>query len=52
MSESKTAVGLRHKILETIQEYDESMPLATVIGVLEMLKSEILLEAMDVEEEE
>jgi len=42
MSQGSLAQGLTDEILVVIHKYDESMYLATVLGVLEIVKAQLL----------
>jgi hypothetical protein len=45
------AQGLCDDILATIHKYDESIPLALALGVLEIVKAQLIAEAMENEDE-
>lgn len=42
MTPLKLAEGLTDELLEVIQRYDESMPLVSVLGVLDVVKMQLL----------
>jgi hypothetical protein len=50
MTPLKLAEGLADEIKEVIYKYSESMPLATAIGCLEIVKTELLKEHEEEEE--
>jgi hypothetical protein len=50
MTPLKLAEGLAEEIKEVIYKYSESMPLATAIGCLEIVKAELLKEHEEEEE--
>jgi hypothetical protein len=50
MTPLKLAEGLAEEIKEVIYKYSESMPLATAIGCLEIVKTELLKEHEEEEE--
>lgn len=47
VSQLKLAAGLSNELLDVIHKYDELMPLATVIGVLEIIKAGLLLDGIE-----
>jgi hypothetical protein len=47
----KIAGGLTDAILKTIHEFDDSIPLATVLGVLEIVKIQLIEEHKEEENE-
>ena len=42
MTPLKLAEGLTDELLEVIHRYDESMPLVSVLGVLDVVKMQLL----------
>jgi hypothetical protein len=52
LSQGKLADGLVDELLETIHKYDESLYMATVIGVLELVKQQLIQESIDREDDE
>jgi hypothetical protein len=46
----KLAQGMTDDILEVIHKYDESMPLATALGVLEIVKQQLIQDANEDDE--
>lgn len=52
LSQGKLADGLVDDLLETIHRYDETLYMATVIGVLELVKQQLIQESIDRENEE
>jgi hypothetical protein len=52
LSQGKLADGLVDELLEAIHKYDESLYMATVIGVLELVKQQLIQESLDREDDE
>jgi len=52
LSQGKLADGLVQELLETIYKYDETLYMATVIGVLEFVKQHLINESMDREDDD
>ncbi len=50
--QGKLADGLVDELLEAIHKYDESLYMATVIGVLELVKQQLIQESLDREDDE
>ena len=50
--QGKLANGLVDELLALIHKYDESMYMSTVIGVLELVKQQLIQENMDREDDE
>lgn len=51
LNQGKLAAGLVDELLEMIHRYDESLYMATVIGVLELVKQQLIIESIDSEED-
>ena len=51
MTQLKLAEGLADEIREVIYRYTDAMPLATAIGVLEIVKIELMTEHQEQEDE-
>jgi hypothetical protein len=51
MNPLELAQGMTDEILEVIHRYDESMPLATALGVLEIVKQQLIQDANDEDDE-
>ena len=51
MTPLKLAQGLADELLEVVYKYHETMPLVSVLGVLEVVKSQLIQEHMDDGEE-
>lgn len=51
MSQLKLAQGLTDEILEVIYKYHETMPVVTVLGVLEVVKAQLIAEHTEREED-
>ena len=52
LSQGKLADGLVDELLEAIHKYDESLYMATVIGVLELVKQQLIQESLEREDDE
>ena len=52
LSQGKLADGLVDELLESIHKYDETLYMATVIGVLELVKQQLIQESIDREDGE
>jgi hypothetical protein len=52
LSQGKLADGLVDELLATIHKYDESLYMATVIGVLELVKQQLIQESLEREDDE
>lgn len=52
LSQGKLADGLVDELLETIHRYDESLYMSTVIGVLELVKQQLIQESLNKEDDE
>ena len=52
MSQLKLAQGLTDELLEVIYKYHEAMPVVTVLGVLEVIKTQLILEHTEMEDED
>ena len=50
LNQGKVAGGLVDEMLELVHKYDESLYMATVIGCLELVKQQLLIENMEDEE--
>jgi hypothetical protein len=51
LSQGKLADGLVDELLEVVHRYDESLYMATVIGVLELVKQQLIQESLEREDE-
>jgi hypothetical protein len=47
MNSLTLAQGMTDEILQIIHKYDETMPLATALGVLEIVKQQLIQDAND-----
>ena len=47
LSQGKLADGLVNDLLEAIHKYDETLYMATVIGVLELVKQQLIAESLE-----
>jgi hypothetical protein len=52
LSQGKLADGLVDELLEAIHKYDETLYMATVIGVLELVKQQLIQESVDREDDD
>ena len=52
MTPLKLAEGLTDELLEVIGRYEESMPLVSVLGVLEVIKTHLIRSHMEDDEED
>jgi len=50
-SQGKLADGLIEEMLELIHKYDETLYMATVIGCVELVKQQLIIDAMESENE-
>lgn len=50
LNQGKVAGGLVDELLELIHKYDETLYMATVIGVLELVKQQLINESIGDEE--
>lgn len=52
LSQGKLADGLVDDLLAAIHKYDETLYMATVIGVLELVKQQLIQESMEREDDD
>lgn len=52
MTPLKLAQGLTDELLEVIYKYNETMPVVTVLGVLEVIKTQLIMEHTEMEDED
>ena len=52
LSQGKLADGLVDELLEAIHKYDEALYMATVIGVLELVKQQLITESLESQDDE
>lgn len=52
LSQGKLADGLVDDLLEAIHKYDETLYMSTVIGVLELVKQQLIQESIDRENDD
>ena len=50
LNQGKIAGGLVDELLEVIHRYDESLYMSTVIGCLELVKQQLIMESVEPEE--
>ena len=51
LNQGKLASGLVDELLEVVHRYDESLYMSTVIGVLELVKHQLIMDSIDSEED-
>ena len=51
LNQGKVAGGLVDELLEVIHRYDESLYMATVIGCLELVKQQLIMESVESEDD-
>ena len=52
LDQGKLANGLVDELLVVIHQYDESMYMSTVIGVLELVKQQLITESLNMEDDD
>jgi hypothetical protein len=52
LDQGRVANGLVDELLALIHKYDDSMYMSTVIGVLELVKQQLIQESMDREDDD
>jgi hypothetical protein len=52
LDQGKLANGLVDELLVLIHKYDEAMYMSTVIGVLELVKQQLITESLHTEDDE
>ena len=52
LDQGKLANGLVDELLALIHKYDESMYMSTVIGVLELVKQQLITESLNMGDDE
>jgi hypothetical protein len=52
LSQGKLADGLVDDLLQAIHKYDETLYMATVIGVLELVKQQLIHESVESEDDD
>jgi len=52
LDQGKLANGLVDELLALIHKYDDSMYMSTVIGVLELVKQQLITESLHTEDDE
>ncbi len=52
LDQGKLANGLVDELLTLIHKYDESMYMCSVIGVLELVKQQLIQESLDLNKED
>jgi len=51
LNQGKVADGLVNEMLDLLHKYDETLYMATVIGCLELVKQQLIVESMEDEDE-
>jgi hypothetical protein len=51
LSQGKLAEGLVDDLLRVVHKYDESLYMATVIGCLELVKQQLIMDSIEDDEE-
>ena len=51
LSQGKVAEGLAQEIMEIIYKYEETLYTPTVLGVLDLIKQQIIFDSLEDEEE-
>ena len=52
INQGKVAGGLVDELLEVIHKYDESLYMSTVLGCIEIVKQQLINEAMEDEDDQ
>ena len=52
LNQGKLAGGLVDELLEVVHRYDESLYMATVIGCLELVKQQLIMESVEDEDDD
>jgi len=52
LSQGKLSDGLVGELLDVIHKYDETLYMSTVIGVLELVKQQLINESIDREDDD
>ena len=52
LNQGKVAGGLVDELLEVVHRYDGSLYMSTVIGCLELVKQQLIMESVEPEEDE
>jgi hypothetical protein len=50
LNQGKLASGLVDELLEVVHRYDETLYMSTVIGVLELVKSQLIMDSIEPED--
>ena len=51
LNQGKVAGGLADELLKLVHKYDETLYMSTVIGVLELVKQQLINESMEKDDE-
>lgn len=52
LNQGKVAGGLVDDLLEVVHRYDESLYMSTVIGCLELVKQQLIMDSVEPEEDD
>lgn len=52
MTPLKLAQGLTDELLDVIYKYHDTMPLVSVLGVLEVIKTQLIMEHTEMQDED
>lgn len=52
LNQGKVAGGLVDELLEVVHRYDESLYMSTVIGCLELVKQQLIMDLVEPEEDD
>ena len=52
LNQGKLAGGLADELIEVVRKYDETLYMSTVIGVLELVKQQLITESLNTEDDE
>ena len=47
INQGKVAQGLVDELLETVHKYDDTLYMSTVIGVLELVKQQLIIDSLE-----
>ena len=52
LNQGKLADGLVNELFEVVHRYDESLYMATVIGCLELVKQQLIMDSIESDEDD
>ena len=47
INQGKVAQGLVDELLETVHKYDDTLYMSTVVGVLELVKQQLIIDSLE-----